>query len=70
MERPKMKKNKKRGAAFVGAGLLCLALCIILLVTTESVFSTVFFYLSVLLNIIGVYILLWMRDGGEKDGTK
>ena len=61
---------KKRGLLFTAAGMVCLAGCLVLLLRTESVFSTVLFYFSIGLNIIGLYILLWMRDGGKKHDEK
>ena len=54
----------------MAAGMLCLAGCLVLLLTTESVFSTVLFYFSIGLNIIGLYILLWVKDGGKKHDEK
>jgi len=65
-----MKIKKKTGWKWVAAGMASLAISMILLFTTDSVFSTVFFYLSFALNIIGVYILFWGGNGGKKDGTK
>ena len=40
---------------------------ILLLLFTESVFSTVLLYFSLGLNIIGLYIILWIKDGKEND---
>lgn len=64
--------NRKRGLIFVGAGMACLAVCLLLLIKTESVFSTVFLYFSLALNIVGAYILMWKKDTGKdgKDGDK
>lgn len=58
--------NKKRGGILIGAGALCLLGCILLLVFTESIFSTVLLYFSLGFNIIGLYIILWVKDGKEK----
>lgn len=58
--------NKKRGGIFIAAGALCLLGCILLLVFTESVFSTVLLYFSLGFNIIGLYIILWVKDGKDK----
>ncbi len=55
--------SKKVGLLFVLLGMLCLAGCLVLLLTTESVFSTVLFYFSLALNSIGLYILFWVKDG-------
>lgn len=54
--------NKKRGLLFIFGGIICLIGCLILLIFTESIFSTVLLYLSLVLNIIGLYILLWIKD--------
>ncbi len=59
--------NKKRGLLFVGAGMLCLLCCILLLIFTESIFSTVFLYFSLGLNVIGLYILMWIKDRSDSD---
>lgn len=59
--------NKKRGLLFIAAGAVCLLGCILLLLFTESVFSTVLLYFSLGLNIIGLYIILWIKDGKEND---
>jgi len=58
--------NKKRGIIFVAAGMLCLIGCLVLLIFTESIFSTVLLYFSLGLNIIGLYILMWIKDGRDK----
>ena len=58
--------NKKRGIFFVAAGMLCLIGCLVLLIFTESIFSTVLLYFSLGLNIIGLYILMWIKDGRDK----
>lgn len=58
--------NKKRGLIFVAAGMLCLLGCLVLLIFTESIFSTVLLYFSLGLNIIGLYILMWIKDGRDK----
>ena len=62
--------NKKRGLLFMAAGMLCLALCLVLLIFTESIFSTVLLYFSLGFNIIGLYILLWIKDRRDKDEEK
>ncbi len=58
--------SKKRGFLFVAAGMLCLLGCLILLIFTESVFSTVLLYFSLGFNIIGLYILMWVKDRRDK----
>lgn len=58
--------NKKRGGILIAAGALCLLGCILLLVFTESIFSTVLLYFSLDFNIIGLYIILWVKDGKDK----
>ena len=58
--------NKKRGGNFIAEGALCLLGCILLLVFTESIFSTVLLYFSLDFNIIGLYIILWVKDGKDK----
>ena len=58
--------NKKRGGILIAAGALCLLGCILLLIFTESIFSTVLLYFSLGFNIIGLYIILWVKDGKEK----
>ena len=62
--------NKKRGLLFIAAGMLCLIGCLILLLFTESIFSTVLLYFSLGFNIIGLYILLWIKDRRDKDDEK
>ncbi len=62
--------NKKRGLLFVFAGMLCLAASLVLLICTESIFSTVLLYFSLGLNIIGLYILMWIKDRRDKDDKK
>lgn len=62
--------SKKRGLLFVSAGMLCLAGCLILLIFTESIFSTVLLYFSLGFNIIGLYILMWIKDRRKKDDEK
>lgn len=62
--------NKKRAAHFLSAGMLCLFGCLALLLWTESIFSTVLLYFSLGLNIIGLYILLWVKDRRDKDDKK
>lgn len=62
--------NKKRGLLFVAAGMLCLAGCLVLLIFTESIFSTVLLYFSLGFNIIGLYILMWIKDRRDKDDKK
>ena len=54
--------NKKRGLLLISAGMLCLAGCLVLLIFTESIFSTVLLYFSLGFNIIGLYILMWVKD--------
>ena len=58
--------SKKRGLLFVAAGMLCLAGSLVLLLFTESIFSTVLLYFSLGLNIIGLYILMWIKDRRDK----
>lgn len=62
--------SKKRGLLFVLAGMLCLAASLVLLIFTESIFSTVLLYFSLGLNIIGLYILMWIKDRRDKDDKK
>ena len=62
--------SKKRGLIFVLAGMLCLAASLVLLIFTESIFSTVLLYFSLGLNIIGLYILMWIKDRRDKDDKK
>ncbi len=62
--------NKKRALHFLAVGMLCLFGCIALLLWTESIFSTVLLYFSFGFNIIGLYILLWMKDGRNKNDKK
>lgn len=62
--------SKKRGLLFVGAGMLCLVGCLILLLWTDSIFSTVLLYFSLGFNIIGLYILMWIKDRRDKDDKK
>lgn len=59
--------NKKRGLILIGLGSLCLFGCLVLLLFTESIFSTVLLYFSLGFNIIGLYILMWMKDGRNKN---
>lgn len=59
--------SKKRGLLFVLAGMLCLAGCLVLLIFTESIFSTVLLYFSLGFNIIGLYILMWVKDRRNKN---
>lgn len=61
---------KKRGLLFISAGMICLAGCLVLLLFTESIFSTVLLYFSLGLNIIGLYILMWIKDRRDKDDEK
>lgn len=60
---------KRKGWTLVGAGAACLAASLVLLLTTESVFSTVFLYASLVLNVAGAYIIMWKKDRGEKDDS-
>ena len=62
--------NKKRGLLLIAAGMLCLFGYILLLLFTESIFSTVLLYFSLGFNIIGLYILLWIKDRRDKDDEK
>lgn len=50
---------KKQGGVLIAAGTACLAGCILLLLFTESIFSTVLLYFSLGFNIIGLYRILW-----------
>ena len=60
---------RKKGLLSLGTGMLSLAVSLVLLVCTESVMSTVLFYISLILNIIGLYILMWVRGRrNENDG--
>ncbi len=59
--------NKKRGLIFILAGMICLIGCLILLIFTESIFSTVLLYFSLGFNIIGLYILMWIKDRRDKN---
>lgn len=61
---------KKRGLLFMSAGMICLAGCLVLLLFTESIFSTVLLYFSLGFNIIGLYILMWIKDRRDKDDEK
>lgn len=61
---------KKRGLLFISAGMICLAVCLVLLLFTESIFSTVLLYFSLGFNIIGLYILMWIKDRRDKDDEK
>ncbi len=61
---------KKRGLLFISAGMICLAGCLVLLLFTESIFSTVLLYFSLGFNIIGLYILMWIKDRRDKDDEK
>ena len=61
---------KKRGLLFILVGMLCLLGCLLLLIFTESIFSTVLLYFSLGLNIIGLYILMWIKDRRDKDDKK
>ncbi len=62
--------SKKKGLAFIGAGMTCLAGCLVLLLFTESIFSTVLLYFSLGFNIIGLYILMWIKDRRDKNDEK
>ena len=62
--------NKKRGLIFILAGMICLFGCLVLLIFTESIFSTVLLYFSLGFNIIGLYILMWIKDRRDKDDKK
>ena len=62
--------NKKRGLIFILAGMICLFGCLVLLVFTESIFSTVLLYFSLGFNIIGLYILMWIKDRRDKNDKK
>ena len=59
--------NKKRGLLFVAVGMACLFGCLALLIFTESIFSTVLLYFSLGFNIIGLYILMWVKDRRNKN---
>ena len=39
---------------------------LVLLIFTESIFSTVLLYFSLGFNIIGLYILMWIKDRRDK----
>lgn len=58
--------SKKRGLLFIAAGMFCLFGCLVLLIFTESIFSTVLLYFSLGFNIIGLYILMWIKDRRDK----
>lgn len=58
--------SKKRGLLLIAAGMLCLFGCLVLLIFTESIFSTVLLYFSLGFNIIGLYILMWVKDRRDK----
>lgn len=62
--------SKKKALFFLTAGMLCLFGCLALLLWTESVFSTVLLYFSLGFNIIGLYILLWVKDRRDKNDRK
>ena len=62
--------NKKRGLIFIGTGMTCLFGCLLLLVLTESIFSTVLLYFSLTFNIIGLYILMWIKDRRDENDKK
>lgn len=62
--------NRKKGLLFICAGAICLLGCILLLLFTESIFSTVLLYFSLGFNIIGLYIILWIKDGKESNDKK
>ena len=62
--------SKKKALFFLAAGMLCLFGCLALLLWTESVFSTVLLYFSLGFNIIGLYILLWVKDRRDKSDRK
>lgn len=62
--------NKKRALHFIAAGMLCLVGCLVLLIFTESIFSTVLLYFSLGLNIIGLYILMWVKDRRNENDEK
>ena len=62
--------NKKRGLIFILMGMVCLFGCLVLLIFTESIFSTVLLYFSLGFNIIGLYILMWIKDRRDKDDEK
>ena len=62
--------SKKRGLLLIAAGMLCLFGCLVLLIFTESIFSTVLLYFSLGFNIIGLYILMWIKDRRKKDDEK
>lgn len=58
---------KKKGWMLILAGTICLAICLLLLIKTDSIFSTVFFYLSLALSIAGAYIVMWKKDKKEDE---
>ena len=62
--------NKKRGLIFILMGMVCLFGCLVLLIFTESIFSTVLLYFSLGFNIIGLYILMWIKDRRDKNDKK
>ncbi len=62
--------NKKRGLIFILMGMICLFGCLVLLIFTESIFSTVLLYFSLGFNIIGLYILMWIKDRRDKNDKK
>ena len=66
----KLGKNKKLGLWLIAAGMLLLGGSLLLLIYTESIFSTVLLYFSLAVNIIGLYILLWVKDRGEGNDKK
>ena len=61
---------KKRGWLLILAGMICLSGCLLLLIFTESIFSTVLLYFSLGFNIIGLYILMWIKDRRDKNDEK
>lgn len=62
--------SKKKGFLFISVGTVCLIGCLILLVFTDSIFSTVLLYFSLGFNIIGLYILMWIKDRRDKNDEK
>ena len=58
---------KKRGLLLILVGMFCLLGCLLLLIFTESIFSTVLLYFSLGFNIIGLYILMWIKDRRDKN---
>lgn len=63
-------EKRKLGKILFAAGMVLLIISAILMIATDSIFSSVILFFSILCNVTGLYIIMWEKGKGEKNDKR